>query len=109
MEFQKTCFKCGKKTSNLIQNLCKNCFFKENSPISEIKKINFTVCNMCGKIHYKNTLYSLLEIENKLPTIIRNNLKLKDGYILKDMQINNFEKDGHNLDFEIVFDFDLRE
>lgn len=104
MIFKKTCFSCGTKVDQVKEGLCEVCYRKENPPLKEIKPLNLKLCNMCGKIHYMNSLYTLDKIEIMLPSILEKNISLNKGYILKSVEIENFYLEGHNLEFEIILD-----
>ena len=108
-KFKKTCFQCGKKTNKLKENLCLECF-RENTPITEtIKPLNIKFCNMCGKIHYNNSLIDIEKFQKLLPNIIKKNIKLNENYELEKIEIENFEIEGIKIDFDIKIKAKLKE
>jgi NMD protein affecting ribosome stability and mRNA decay len=107
MEFKKTCFECGKKESKLFNGMCENCYKNINPPIKEIKPTNFKVCNQCLKVHYNNSAYTLDEIEEMMPNIMKARTILNEGYILNDLEIKDFKKVGAKLVFDVEVDCQL--
>jgi len=105
--FKKTCFECGAKVDILFQSKCEDCFVRDNPPIKEIKPISLKICNMCGKIHYKNGLFTLEEIENMIEMITEKNMVLNENYKLNNLFVNNFELNGNKISFDIEADCDL--
>ncbi len=106
--FLKTCFSCGAKVKDLYEGNCEECFKKENPPISELKQINFKICNMSKKICYKSVYYDQEKIFKMMPDIIKKHLIINPHYILKDFQIENFEIEGHKVRFDLEVDCDLK-
>jgi NMD protein affecting ribosome stability and mRNA decay len=100
-KFKKTCFECGKKAEKLKENLCQDCFKEKISVIEEIKPINIKFCNMCKKIHYNNSLIELEEFKILLPNIVKKHLKINPNYKIEKIEIENFELDGVELDFDV--------
>lgn len=109
MVFKKTCFECGAKEEKLYEGKCIKCYRGEVLPIKEIKETNFKICNQCSKIHYNSGLYTVDEIEEMLPSIILKRITLNKGYILKNLEINNFELKGSKLIFDIDIETQLQE
>ncbi len=99
--FKKTCCKCGAKEDYLIESICTKCYSIENPPIKEIKPPNLKICNMCQKIHYQSGLFSIYEIESMMPNIVKKNISLNKNYNLEEINIENFEINGHKLMFDI--------
>jgi NMD protein affecting ribosome stability and mRNA decay len=90
--FKKTCFNCGKKVDSLLEgNICSECYIENHPPIKEIKEVNLSICNECGRIHYSNALQTVEDIEEMLPKIMRDRIILNDGYIINSIEIKNFE------------------
>lgn len=108
MVFKKVCFECGAKEEKLYEGKCLKCFKTDVLPIKEIKEINLKICNQCSKIHYNSGFYTVDEIEEMLPTIVKNRMIIDPNYILKKLDINNFEVRGSKLSFDISVDCDLK-
>jgi nonsense-mediated mRNA decay protein 3 len=106
--FKKTCYNCGKKVDKLYDNLCEECFLEKYPVIEEIKPIKIKFCNMCKKIHYKKSTIEPEEFLEKLPKLIEKNIKINNKYKLNSIKIENFEIDGIKVNFDVVFDFDLK-
>ncbi len=103
MKFLKTCYSCGKKTNELYESMCEECYKLKYPPIKELKPLNLKMCNSCKKIHYDNQFLTIEEIENILPQIILKNIELNKSYIFKKIEVENFinEKNRINFDFNI--------
>jgi nonsense-mediated mRNA decay protein 3 len=50
----KFCFLCGKKTEDLIEGYCEECYNKEFNLIEVPNEITFVKCTKCDRIRYKN-------------------------------------------------------
>ena len=50
----KFCFVCGKKTDDLVDRMCKECFAKEQPIVEFPKKIEITRCSKCGMVKIGN-------------------------------------------------------
>lgn len=109
MVFKKMCFECGAKEDKLYEGKCLKCYKGEVLPIKEIKETNFKICNQCTKIHYNSGLYTVDEIEDMLPSIIAKRIVLNKGYVLTDLEIENFELKGSRLCFDVSVDTELKE
>jgi len=106
--FYKMCYSCGKKEKKLYEGLCRDCYQEFYPGVEEIKPLNLKICNKCKKIHYKNNLYTLEEIEKILPEIMRDNVVLSSNdYVIEDVKIDNLNLDGNKLCFDINIDTKL--
>lgn len=98
----KICYVCGAKEKQLIEGRCEKCFKEEVPPVEEIKPLNLKICNSCGKVHFKNSLYTIDEIENILPDIIKENIVLSSPvYVIDEIEIENFNVKGNKISFDI--------
>ena len=104
----KTCFTCGNKVEKVYSGKCEVCLKEQNPPIKEIKPIKGNICNMSSKIEFHNTYYEQDEFEEKLPFLIKKNIIIDENYSLKDLEIENFEVDGHILKFDVVVNCDVK-
>ncbi|MFW5704922.1 MAG: NMD3-related protein [Nanoarchaeota archaeon] len=102
MAFKKMCFSCGAKVDSLYEGLCEECYGEQIPPIQEIKPINLKICNGCGKLHYNNQLYEVEEIQEMLPEILEKSIVLNKGYVLEDVDFDNFEIVGHKVSFDVI-------
>jgi NMD protein affecting ribosome stability and mRNA decay len=103
---KKQCFICGKKTNEILEGKCKDCLKQKVPLIKELKKNKFFICNYSKKIGYKNSYYSKKEFLNILPKILKKNIILNKEYKLNNVEIENFEIDGHRLIFDTNIDYD---
>lgn len=108
MAFMKTCFSCGKKSQRLYDSMCEQCLKEQFPPIQEIKPINFKIDNMSKKISFKNAYHNAKEIEKMLPDIVKRNIVINEHYVLKELEIENFEIIGHKMNFDVVVDCDIK-
>ena len=67
----KFCFLCGKKTENLINGYCEECYKKKFQLIEVPEEITVAVCKKCNKIKEKN-VWKDIEIEK----ILRDKIKI---------------------------------
>lgn len=108
MKFKKTCFSCGEKVETLYEGMCEVCFRAENPPIEEIKPINLKICNMCGKVHYNNHFYTVDEIEELLPNVVKKRIVVGENYKLDSLDTKNFEVNGHRISFDVEVECSLK-
>ncbi len=106
--FKKTCYVCGKKTQDVYNGKCEQCFKLDTPPIDELKPINFKYCNKCKKIAYNNAYYTKEEIENNIESIVRKNIKINNAYILNDLWIENLTIENGKISFDISVDCSLK-
>ena len=106
--FKKTCFECGGKVDKLYDGICVKCVKEQIPPISELKPLNFKVCNSTKKICWNNYYYTHDEIENLLPEIVKKNLIINKEYELIDILIENFEIEGNKVIFDLEVNCNLR-
>jgi NMD protein affecting ribosome stability and mRNA decay len=107
VKFQKTCFSCGKKTNELYDSLCEDCFKKEHPPIKKLNEINLKICNSCKKIHYENQLLTIEEIQKMLPNIVKKKIEIDKSYKLNEIIIKNFFSEKNKINFDIKIDVDF--
>ncbi|MEM5772737.1 MAG: NMD3-related protein, partial [Candidatus Aenigmatarchaeota archaeon] len=107
---EKFCPKCGRKTENLYEGLCKACFLSKFSLAEKIpERIIINECKSCGKFFLKNSSGS---VENLVETFLQNFLKEEElssiSYRINDnklyltliLKINDLEKKEEKiLDF----------
>jgi hypothetical protein len=105
--FKKRCFLCGKQTNRLYDQHCEECFSQEFPPIKEVKPISLKVDNITQDICYNNHYYPQKEFFKMLPEIMKKNIVLNQGYVLKEYSLENIEVKGHKLLFDIHVDCDL--
>lgn len=105
---KKTCFLCGAKVTQLVDSMCENCLKQERPPIQEVKPVSFKICNMSKKIKYKNAFHQQDEIEKMLPDIMKKQIVIDEAYELTNLDIKNFEVDGHKLLFDIEVDCNIK-
>jgi len=65
----KFCFVCGKKTENLIEGYCEECYKKEFK-LLETPEASFTICPRCNSIKYRND-WQDIEIEELIKQKIK--------------------------------------
>lgn len=106
-KFLKTCFSCGSKVKTVYEGFCIDCFREQYPPIKEIKPVKFKVCNISGKIAYKNTFYPEKELFERLPNIMKNYVVIDDNYKLEEIKVENVEVVGHKLSFDVVAECDI--
>lgn len=107
--FKKTCFSCGAKVDKVYEGICVNCLKQQQPPIQELKPINFKFCNFTKKISYKNYYYEQEELEQILPDIVKKYLIINPNYKLENVDIENFEIDGHKIRFDVIAECELVE
>ena len=99
--FKKRCFVCGEKADTLYESMCENCYKENHPPIKEIKSLNIKICNMCGKIHYNNSLYYYEDFIELLPDVMKKRVILNEGYKFIDLDIINLERIGNKITFDV--------
>ena len=104
---QKICFSCAEKTQKLNNGKCLKCILKDINILENSKMPNFKICNVTGKIFYKNIYHDKEDIENMLPNILKKNIKSKD-LNLTNFEIRNFEISGHKMIFDLDINIDLK-
>lgn len=82
----KFCPKCGKSTDELIFDLCKDCYFKENDLLEGIKGTNIEFCEVCGKVKTNN--WATRRDENYLEKEIEKNIKPKKGVTIQKVKVD---------------------
>ena len=87
----KFCFVCGKKTEDLIDGYCQECFNKKFSLIDVPENISFSICAKCMRINMDNKWIEI-EIEDFIKT------KVKPLGRIKKLSI----KETSNKTFEIT-------
>lgn len=107
--FKKTCFECGAKVDKVYDSICIKCFRGNFPPIKEVKPINFKICNTSKKIAYKNYFYEAEDLEKILPDIVKKYVIMNEKYKLKDLNIHDFEIDGHKIKFDIEVDAEFED
>jgi len=65
----KFCFICGKRTDNLIEGYCEECY-KNKFKLIEVPEASFTVCPRCNFIKYRNN-WKDIEIEELIKQEIK--------------------------------------
>lgn len=78
---EKFCFKCGKKTKELINNYCEECFNKEFNLIKVPEKIKFTSCSKCDRIKFRNNW-----VDIKVEKILKSKIKILGRNIKLDIR-----------------------
>ena len=109
MAFLKTCFECGAQVKKLYEGKCENCFKEENPPVKEVKQVTFKIDNVSKKICYNNHFYEQDQIEKMLPDIMKRRVIMNKNYVFKDLEIENFEIDGHKLIFDLVVESEFKD
>jgi nonsense-mediated mRNA decay protein 3 len=66
----KFCFVCGKKTENLIEGYCEDCYKKEFKLLEVPKEFSFTICPRCNFIKHRND-WQDIEIEELIKQEIK--------------------------------------
>lgn len=82
----KFCARCGKKTENLFDGLCEDCFKETNELFYVPKTIRISVCKNCGKIKVKK--WERKSIDEAIKSFIKVDGKLKKLNIKKN-QVGN--------------------
>jgi len=100
----KFCFICGKKTENLINGYCEECYNKKFQLIKVPEEINVTICNKCNKIKEKN-IWKDIEIDeflrNKIKVLGKDvKLKIEENDVLK-VYAKGFLEGSENLKQEV--------
>ena len=93
--YQRFCVNCGRRTNNLINGLCHDCYFKLQK--SSEKSLEVVICPICGRIFYKNKWINLetylkKELRDKDFKIHEIKIKKKTIIVNKDLSIKIKEK-----------------
>lgn len=99
--FKKTCIDCGSKVDEVKEGLCYNCYSELNPPIKEIQETNLKICNECRRIHYNNAIFTIDEIKEMLPNILKKRIILNEGYKLESLNISDFKIKNSKISFDI--------
>ena len=102
----KTCYECGNKSKNIQNGICENCL-KKTSPIKNIKKPNFKICNFTKKIFYENRYFELFEIEKMLKNMMKKNITLNEGFKIDDIEIKDLEVVSNFLNFDLEIEYSV--
>ncbi len=78
-KWSKFCPKCGKKTDELFDSLCKDCFIKQISLIEPDLKVNVSVCVNCGG-YFKGRGKERTSIEEAVTDSVSKELRKRYGY-----------------------------
>ncbi|MCW3129388.1 MAG: 60S ribosomal export protein NMD3 [Methanophagales archaeon] len=78
-KWSKFCPKCGKKTNELFDSLCKDCFIKQTSLIDADLKVNVNVCVNCGD-YFKGKGKERTSIEEVVVDAVMKELRKRYGY-----------------------------
>jgi len=88
------CPKCGKETTKLVDNVCADCYFKNNG-VQAPKKAAIIVCKVCGATNWKGAwVESEYSPDYYLTHSLIDKLKLPAEAELKDLQIAKLSKEG---------------
>lgn len=85
------CIKCGRKSKD---KYCEKCYLDETSLIKNYKKINLTVCQKCGRHHYKNKWF-----KDKIRELIKDNIVFDDNF-----NINKIDYELSNKEIKVTVD-----
>jgi nonsense-mediated mRNA decay protein 3 len=80
----KFCFLCGKKTEDLIEGYCQECYNKEFNLIDVPKEITFTVCSKCGRIRHRNK-WQDIGVED----LLKDKVKIKGNKVSLRIKVND--------------------
>ncbi|MCW3141255.1 MAG: 60S ribosomal export protein NMD3 [Methanophagales archaeon] len=89
-KWSKFCPKCGKKTNDLFDSLCKECFIKQTSLIEADFKVNVNVCVNCGG-YFKGK--ERTSIEEAVADSVRKEIRKRYGYECK-VEIEEEQKEN---------------
>jgi len=103
----KFCFICGKKTDNLEEGYCEDCYNKKFNLVEIPKEISITQCSKCRRIKQKNN-WKDIEDEALIKSIIKvigNEVKVKidDNKILVtgSLKGSKVKEEVHDLSIKV--------
>lgn len=100
----KFCFICGKKTKNLTEGYCEECYKNEFKLLKVPEKFSFTICPRCNYVKHRNN-WKDVEIEELIKQEIKPLGKIVEIKVEKNdkihISVKGFLKDYKNLKKEV--------
>ncbi len=93
------CIICGKESS---EQICEECYLKENPVLKSFKDVSLKLCTTCNKIKAQNKWFN--DLKNSIKNCM--NLKISPKYEIRDIKITPFIKEKS---FEVVLSAYSRE